>query len=111
MVAIRFISRQPDGAATTHEVDAPPGQSLMQAAVTAGVQGIAADCGGTLVCGTCHVYVAPQWAGRLPAPSDEEEEVLGFTAAPRCDGSRLSCQVMVDAAVEGLTVEVPECQY
>jgi ferredoxin, 2Fe-2S len=111
MVAIRFIARQPDGAATTHEVDAPAGQSLMQAAVAAGVQGIAADCGGMLVCGTCHVYVAPQWTGRLPAPSGEEEEVLGFTAAPRCEGSRLSCQVVVEPGVDGLTVEVPERQY
>ncbi|MEP7281351.1 MAG: 2Fe-2S iron-sulfur cluster-binding protein, partial [Rubrivivax sp.] len=72
-----------DGALDWQELDAPVGASLMRAAVDAGVDGIAADCGGCLSCATCHVIVDPAWADRLPAPSADELAMLEMTAAER----------------------------
>jgi 2Fe-2S ferredoxin len=111
MVAIRFISRQADGSTRTDEIDAISGHSLMQAAVSAGIDGIAADCGGSLVCATCHVYVAPEWISKLPDPGAEELGMLDFVTAARGEGSRLSCQIVIAPELEGLTIEVPERQY
>ena len=110
-VSIRFIHRRPDGKVHVQEVPARAGQSVMQAAVDAAVDGIAAECGGVLVCATCHVYVPADWASRLPPPSADELSMLEFTGAPRREGSRLSCQIKVDAGIEGLTLELPETQY
>lgn len=111
MVALRFLARQPDGTTRTHDLQAALGQSAMQAAIGAGLDGIAADCGGLLTCATCHVYVVPEWAARLPPPSDDELGMLDFTAAPRRESSRLSCQIMVLPELDGLTLELPERQY
>ncbi len=92
-------------------VAAPLDKSLMRAAVDAGVDGIAADCGGVLSCATCHVVVAPEWADRLPPRSADEDAMLEMTAAPREPTSRLSCQIVVTADLEGLTVRLPATQY
>ena len=88
-----------------------PGQSLMQAAVAANVEAIAADCGGMLTCATCHVYVREPFASRLPPPSEDELGMLEFVAAPRQPNSRLSCQIELTPALEGLTVDLPDTQY
>jgi 2Fe-2S ferredoxin len=111
MPTLHFIVRKPDGTTESREVQATAGKSVMEAAVAAGIDAIAADCGGTLTCATCHVYVAPEWAGKLPAPQAEEQGMLEFTAAPRRDTSRLSCQLQVGPETDGLTVEVPDRQY
>lgn len=111
MVEIRFASTQPDGSRAVRSVRAEPGRSVMRAAVDAGIEGIAADCGGMLSCATCHVYVASDWAGKLPAPAEDELAMLDFTAAPRRENSRLSCQIVVGPELDGLTVELPETQY
>ena len=94
-----------------HDVAGRVGDSLMRAAVAAGVEGIAADCGGTLSCATCHVYVDPAWAARLPPPSRDEDAMLEMTAAPRRPTSRLSCQIVLDDALDGLTAGLPDTQY
>ena len=88
-----------------------PGGSLMQAAVAADVDGIAADCGGLLTCATCHVYVREPFASRLPPPSDDERGMLEFAAAERRANSRLSCQIELTDALDGLTVDLPDTQY
>lgn len=111
MVAIRFIRQRPDGSTEAHDVHARPGQSAMQAAIGAGIDGIAADCGGMLVCATCHVYVSPDWAARLQPPGDDEQAMLDMTAAPRRDTSRLCCQIPLGPDTEGLTLELPDRQY
>jgi ferredoxin, 2Fe-2S len=98
-----------DGRAVTIEGNA--GRSLMQAAVAAGVEAIAADCGGTLSCATCHVVVDEPWAGRLPPPSRDEDAMLELTAAPREAGSRLSCQIVIHPVLDGLVVRLPDRQY
>ena len=111
MPIVHFLKRWPDGSLSGQEVEAQSGQSVMQAATAAGVDGIVAECGGVLSCATCHVYVTPQWADRLPAPSDDELAMLPFTAVERRDISRLSCQIILDDSLDGLALELPERQY
>lgn len=94
-----------------HTVEARPGRSLMQAAVDAGVEGIAADCGGCLTCATCHVVVAAEWAAKLPPPSADERSMLEMTASPAEPTSRLSCQITLTPALDGLAVRLPPTQY
>ena len=83
----------------------------MAAAVSAGVAGIEADCGGLMTCATCHVHVREPWAGRLPAPQTDETAMLEFTSSPRQPNSRLSCQIMLTDAMDGLTVDLPQSQH
>lgn len=111
MITLHFTHTAAGGRATDQQVKARPGSSLMQAAVDAGVGGIAADCGGSLSCGTCHVYVAEAWVDQLPAPGADEQAMLEGVAAERRPGSRLSCQLLLTAAHDGLTVELPAMQY
>ncbi len=87
------------------------GKSLMEAAIKGGIDGIAADCGGLMTCATCHVIVADEFVALLPPPGDEELAMLAFTAVPREPNSRLSCQVTLTAALDGLTVALPASQY
>ena len=107
MIKIHLVA--PDGAQTS--LEAPAGESLMQAAVAANVTGIEADCGGLLTCATCHVYVREPFASQLPAPQEDELGMLEFTAAPRKANSRLSCQIELSPALDGLTVDLPASQH
>jgi 2Fe-2S ferredoxin len=87
------------------------GQSLMQAAAAADIEGIAADCGGTLTCATCHVMVREAWLEKMPALSDDEDGMLDFAASARQPNSRLSCQIKLTEAMHGLEVDLPPSQY
>jgi ferredoxin, 2Fe-2S len=100
---------EPDG--RRHTLAARAGASLMRAATGAGIEGIAADCGGGLICATCHVYVDAAWSARLPIPSPDETAMLEMTAAPRGPTSRLSCQIALDGTLDGLVVRLPVTQY
>lgn len=107
MAVITF--QNPDG--TTRDVEASTGMSVMQAAKAVGIDGIIAECGGDMVCATCHVFVKSEdLIDRLPPPSAIEEEMLDFTAEPRRDNSRLSCQIPVTDSIDGLVVEIPTTQ-
>lgn len=105
------VTLHPAGSDAAIPLEARPGRSLMQAAVDAGVEGIAADCGGSLTCATCHVRVREPFASRLPASSADELAMLEFTAVPRGPGSRLSCQLVLDDSLDGLVADLPERQY
>lgn len=107
MPDILFI--HPDG--TQEGFEAPEGVSLMQAATGVGVRGIVGDCGGQAVCATCHVYVDPAWADRLPPPRPDEADRLEFTASERRPTSRLACRIPLEADLQGLTVTLPDTQY
>ena len=107
MITIHLVA--PDGAETT--LQAREGKSLMEVAVAANVPEIAADCGGMLTCATCHVYVREPFASALPAPRDDERAMLEFAAAPRRPNSRLSCQIALTPALDGLAVDLPATQY
>ncbi|CCE00960.1 2Fe-2S iron-sulfur cluster-binding protein [Bradyrhizobium sp. STM 3809] len=106
MTTITFI--HPDKSSQT--VDAADGDSLMLAALTHGVDGIVAECGGNAVCATCHVYVDDAWAAKLDPVSDDEDALLDGTAAERLPNSRLSCQVKVQPSLAGLVVRIPDKQ-
>ena len=86
-------------------VDAAPGMSVMKAAASAGVAGIAADCGGNCACGTCHVLIDPAFADRIAPMDDDEADVLDMTECRQPD-SRLSCQIVVTDALDGLRVTI-----
>ena len=94
-----------------HALRLRTGRSLMLAAVEAGIEGIAADCGGFLTFATCHVIVDPAWAARLPSPAPDEQAMLEMTAAPAEATSRLSCQIVLTPALDGLVVRLPLTQY
>lgn len=97
------------GATTT--LQGQPGQSLMEAAIAANAAGIEADCGGLLTCGTCHVFVREPHAAALPPADADESAMLDFTAQARRPNSRLSCQIRLDASMQGLTVDLPASQH
>jgi 2Fe-2S ferredoxin len=106
MPQITYI--HPDGSEQT--VDAEVGESVMIAATTNDVDGIVAECGGNMMCATCHVYVDEAQVSRLPGIEDEEDTMLEQTASPRKDNSRLSCQLEVTPELDGLVVRLPETQ-
>ena len=95
---------------TVHGFEAPDGVSVMQAATGYGVPGILAECGGSAICATCHVIVDDAWIDRLPAPLANELERLECTASERLPGSRLSCQIQLNPALQGLVLRLPERQ-
>ena len=99
------------GTLRSESITAKIGKSLMDAATANGIDGIAADCGGLLTCATCHVIVMDEYAALLPPPDDDELAMLAFTAAPRQMHSRLSCQIKLTAALDGLTLLLPPNQY
>lgn len=110
-ITVHFHARAADGSEVHHAVPARTGRSLMKAALEHDVDGIAADCGGSLTCATCHVYVREPWAATLPPPQAEELSFLDFVAAERRPTSRLSCQIELTDALDGLAVDLPPTQY
>jgi len=111
MPAVHFLIPSSAGEPQRVTVQAKAGKSVMLAATGAGIDGIAADCGGLLTCATCHVYVQEPWAQLLAPPSGDELGMLEFAAAQRRPTSRLSCQIEMSDALDGLTVELPDTQY
>ena len=95
---------------TRTELDVPVGTSVMRGAILNGVDGIVAECGGEMMCATCHVYVQEDQLGRTPTQSDDEKAMLEFTASERKPNSRLSCQLVATAEFDGLVVYLPETQ-
>jgi 2Fe-2S ferredoxin len=91
-------------------IDVPNGDTVMEGAVQNGVDGIVAECGGNAQCATCHVYVEEKFLPLLEPIADDEEAMLGATAAERKSNSRLSCQLRVSAKLDGLIVHTPERQ-
>ncbi len=95
---------------TEHVVDVATGLTVMEGARDNGIPGIEADCGGACACSTCHVYVAPDWVGKLPAKDPMEDDMLDFAYQPDPERSRLTCQLKVTDALDGLVVHMPEKQ-
>ena len=84
------------------------GLNLMEAAVANNVPHVIGECGGSLSCASCHVYVDPAWADRVGQPERFEDGMLDVAEAERRDTSRLSCQIKASAALNGLVLHVPE---
>ena len=97
-----------DGKQTT--LDVAVGTSVMQAATFNGVDGIVAECGGSCMCATCHVYLRDEQLKLAPPMSPDEDAMLEGTASPRQANSRLSCQLVMSPQMDGLVVQMPETQ-
>ncbi len=106
MTKITFIDRKN----RPRSIDADNNSSVMRAAVHHGVRGIAAECGGNAICATCHVYVDEVWLAKLGPVGEDEDTLLDSTAAVRLPNSRLSCQIRVTPALDGLTLRLPDRQ-
>jgi ferredoxin, 2Fe-2S len=104
----KIIFEEPDG--TEHAVDIADGLSIMEGAVKDSVAGIDADCGGACSCATCMVYVAADWEAKLPDKQSDEKQMLEFCPHVQAN-SRLTCQIPVTDALDGLTVKVPPSQH
>ena len=90
-------------------IDVANGLSVMEGAVENNIPGIDADCGGSMACATCHVYVKEEWFNKLPQKEEGEEDMLDMAFEPK-KNSRLSCQLIVTDQLEGLVVNLPEKQ-
>ncbi|AZO30631.1 MULTISPECIES: 2Fe-2S iron-sulfur cluster-binding protein [Mesorhizobium] len=105
MTKLTYIAN--DG--TQFDVEAENGSTVMENAIRNAVPGIEAECGGACACATCHVYVDEAWTAEVGEPEAMEEDMLDFAYDVR-PNSRLSCQIKVRDALDGLVVRVPERQ-
>lgn len=102
MITVRFLTNEGDLAT---EVQANPGDRLLEVGQARGMP-LEGTCEGQMACSTCHVIVEPADFARLPHPSEEEEDMLDL-AVGATRTSRLSCQIMLDDTLDGLTVRLP----
>ena len=93
----------------SHTIEVQNGLTVMEGAVQNNIPGIDADCGGSMACATCHVYVKEYWFNKLPKKEDGEEDMLDMAYEPN-KFSRLSCQLTVSDKLEGMIVNLPEKQ-
>ena len=105
MPKITFKDSQ--GESKTIEVE--NGLSVMEGAIQNEITGIDADCGGSMACATCHIYVAEKWFDRIPKAEDAEVDMIDMAFEPK-KNSRLSCQIIVGDELEGLEVTTPKKQ-
>ena len=106
MIRIIFV----DSAGVRREVNAMPGESIMQSAISNGIPEIDGDCGGNCACGTCHIFVEPQWLEKIGERTASEDAMLAFSASVS-PSSRLACQIEVSPDLDGLTIKTPKHQY
>jgi len=99
-----------EASGASHEVNIDSGTSLMQGAVDNMIEGIVAECGGSCSCATCHCYLEESWIDKVEPASEMEKDLLDCVTDPK-DNSRLSCQVNVTDAHDGLVVHLPESQF
>ena len=98
-----------DASGVSRTIDAQLGATVMEMALRNSIPGIEAECGGACACATCHVYVADAWTETVGKASQMEEDMLDFAADVR-PNSRLSCQIKVSEALDGLVVTTPAKQ-
>jgi len=95
------------GGSKTIEIES--GLTVMEGAIQNDIPGIDADCGGSMACATCHVYVDQQWIDKIPKAEDAENDMIDMAFEPK-KNSRLSCQIIVTEELNGLEVTTPEKQ-
>ncbi|MBA1339125.1 MAG: ferredoxin, 2Fe-2S [Pelagibacterales bacterium] len=93
----------------TKTIDVEDGLSIMEGAIQNNIPGIDADCGGSMACATCHVYVEENWLNKIPKVEEAEVDMIDMAFEPK-KNSRLSCQLIVTKELDGLTVTTPEKQ-
>ena len=92
-----------------HIVEVPNNMSVMEGAIQNNIPGIDADCGGSMACATCHVYVDEKWFNKLKKKDEGEEDMLDMAYQPN-KFSRLSCQLLVSNELDGLILRMPSKQ-
>ena len=107
MPKVTYVSHE--GQQTT--VDVPVGENVMRGALYNAIEGIAGECGGAPSCATCHVYVDEAWVAKVGAANDVENELLEGVTSERKSCSRLSCQIAMSDALDGVVIHMPETQY
>jgi ferredoxin, 2Fe-2S len=107
MGKVTFIAS--DGTNTLLD-DIPDGTSMMHAALLSDISGIVGECGGSQMCATCHVYVPDEWLAKLAPMQDPENAMLDSAACERKHNSRLSCQIVMSPAIDGIVLHMPERQ-
>ena len=105
MPKITYIDHQ-DNSKT---IEVENGLTVMEGAIQNNIVGIDADCGGSMACATCHVYVEEKWLSKLPKAEDGEVDMIDMAFEPK-KNSRLSCQITITDELDGLTVKTPEKQ-
>ena len=105
MTKITYITSD----AKFHEIDVQNGLTVMEGAVQNNIPGIDADCGGSMACATCHVYVKEDWFDKVNKKNEGEDDMLDQAYEPK-KNSRLSCQIIVSDDLDGLVVDMPEKQ-
>ncbi len=95
---------------TRHEVEVEIGYSVMEGAINNNIDGIIAECGGACACATCHAYIDDTWLDKMPEMDDMEDSMLD-AAYERKDSSRLTCQLEMNDAWDGLVVHIGENEY
>jgi len=103
---MNVIWKLPDGSEISAQVS--DGTNMMEAAVANNVPNVIGECGGSLACATCHVYVDAAWSSKTGAAGEFEDAMLDATEAERGPTSRLSCQILASQALDGLTLIVPK---
>ena len=98
-----------DSSGDSRTIEVENGLSVMEGAIQKDIPGIDADCGGSMACATCHVYVEEKWLNVLPKPEEAEEDMIDMAYEPK-KNSRLSCQIIVNNELDGLEVTTPEKQ-
>tara|TARA_Y100000817_G_scaffold223066_1_gene176219 strand:+ start:252 stop:572 length:321 start_codon:yes stop_codon:yes gene_type:complete len=103
----KIIYKDFQGGSKTIEV--ANGLTVMEGAIQNEIPGIDADCGGSMACATCHVYINENWLNKIPKPEDAEVDMIDMAFEPK-KNSRLSCQIIVNDELNGLEVTTPEKQ-
>ena len=98
-----------DNSGNSKTIDVSSGLSVMEGAIQNNIPGIDADCGGSMACATCHVYVQERWLGKLNKAENGEQDMLDMAFEPK-KNSRLSCQILISEEIDGLVVTTPEKQ-
>jgi len=98
-----------DSSGNKKTIEVQKGLSVMEGAVQNNIPGIDADCGGSMACATCHVYVKEEWFNKLPKAEDGEQDMIDMAFEPK-KNSRLSCQLIVSEDLDGLVVTTPSKQ-
>ena len=98
-----------DNQGNSKTIEIENGLSVMEGAIQNDIPGIDADCGGSMACATCHVYVKEEWLNKIPKAEDAEVDMIDMAFEPK-KNSRLSCQIIVSDEVDGLEVTTPEKQ-
>ena len=98
-----------DNEGNSKTIDVENGLSVMEGAIQNNIPGIDADCGGSMACATCHVYVKEEWFNNLPQKEQGEEDMLDMAFEPK-KNSRLSCQILVSKEIDGIVVDLPKKQ-